>query len=310
MGLFSTMSGMPNIHADNVMKRTEGRQRFSSLPNILKSEGYKTFFAVSHVPHFDNMGGFMSMNGTDKIISENDFDKSEVLSSLGVPDHRLFEEMNNTFRTSNTPFFATILSSNNHGPWIIPEVKGKRFDNTFLYTDWALEHFFDLASKEEYFDNTIFIITADHGIPEDAIYDFDLSATHVPMIFYSPKHIASSRRNNIMSHIDLTETILGLLEIPHKTSSFSRNILSLPESENGFALVQEGMKIGLIYNDWYIIDRLGSNPSLYKYKSKTPTYDYSKDSTQIVKDLRHKLHSLYFLSNEMIFEMQASVSNY
>ncbi len=310
MGLFSTISGLPNLHATNVMKRTEGRQEFSALPSILKSKGYTTYFGVSHVPNFDNMGGFMSINGTDKIISENDFDKSEVLSSLGVADHNLFEKLNNTFTSSDKPFFATVLSTNNHGPWIIPEVENKSFENTFLYTDWALEHFFELASKEPYFENTIFVITADHGIPENPIYDFDLSATHVPLLIYSPKFIKPEIRHNIMSHMDISETILGIIKLPHKSSNYSKNILSLEDSYSGFALVQEGSKIGLIYNDWYLIDRLGSNSSLYKYKSENPEYDYSKDSTEVVKEMKTKLHSLYFLSNDMIYNMKASPASY
>lgn len=310
MGLFSTIAGLPNAHATNIMKRTEGRQKFSSLPGILKSNGYSTYFGISHVPNFDNMGGFMSINGTDKIISEFDFDKSEVLSSLGVPDHRLFEKMNKLFSTSEKPFFATILSSNNHGPWIIPEVEGNSFDNTFVYTDWALDHLFELASKEEYFENTIFVVTADHGIPENPIYDFDLSATHVPLLMYAPKYLKPEVRKNIMSHIDIQETILGILNLPHRTANYSRNILSFENSEDGFALVQEGNKVGLIYDNWYLIDRLGSNSSLYKYNSPNREYDYSKDSIKILEDLQKKLHSLYYISNEMIYDMKASAESY
>ncbi len=310
MGLFSTISSLPNVHAINIMKRTEGRQKLSSLPAILKDNGYTTYFAVSHVPNFDNLGGFMSINGTDEIISELDFDQSEVISSLGIADHVLFEKMNETFASSKAPFFATILSTNNHGPWIIPVVENKTFDDTFIYTDWALEHFFDLAAKEKYFENTIFIVTADHGIPEDGIYDFDLSATQIPLIFYSPKYIKADTISNIMSQMDISETLLGMLKLPHQTCSYSRNILSLENNDNGFALVQEGSKIGFIYDDWYIIDRLGSDPSLYKYRSDNPKHDYAKDSTNVVDALKRKLHSLYYLSNEMIYSMKASPEAY
>ncbi len=310
MGLFSSISGMPNSHVGNVMKRTEGRQKFTSLPLILKQNGYKTYFGVSHVPNFDNMGGFMSINGTDKIISELDFDESESLSSLGVPDHRLFEKMNQTLSLLEKPFFATILSTNNHGPWIIPEVKNEHFDDTFLYTDWALEHFFELASQEKYFENTIFVITADHGIPQDAIYDFDLSATHVPLIIYAPKLLKHEDRQNITSHIDISEIILGALKISHNTTSFSHNILSFDNNETGFAIFQEGGKLGFIYDNWYLIDRLGSNSSLYKYKSENNKFDYANDSTQVLQDLKRKMHALYLLGNDMIFKMKVSEDSY
>ncbi len=310
MGLFSSISGMPNSHIGNVMKRTEGRQKFTSLPHILKRNGYRTYFGVSHVPNFDNMGGFMSINGTDKIISELNFDESESLSSLGVPDHRLFEKMNQELSQSEKPFFATILSTNNHGPWIIPEVKNKQFDDTFLYTDWALEHFFELASKEKYFENTIFVITADHGIPQDAIYDFDLSATHVPLVIYAPKLLKHVDRQNITSHIDIPEIILGALKISHNTTSFSHDILSFDNNNRGYALFQEGGKLGFIYNNWYLIDRLGSNSSLYKYQSEYNKIDYANDSTQVLQDLKRKMHALYLLGNDMIDNMKSSEEIY
>ncbi len=310
MGLFTSLFGMPNVYGKSIMKRNEGQQRFSGLINILAQNGYSSFFGVSHDPNFDNMAGFLRENGLEKVISQFDFPQKEVLSTLGVPDHMLFEKMNSTFANAQQPFVGVMLSTNNHGPWIIPQVPGKTFHSTFDYTDWALKHFFDLASREDYFKNTIFIITADHGGAMTPIYDFDLQATHIPCLIYNPNFIPAKTVRNITGHIDLTQTILGMLKIDYQTTNLGRDILHMKNDSTGFALMEEGKMIGFLWNGWYLIDRLGGKPSLYRYRSQNPTYDYAGEKKELLRSLQQKARSYYYTANDMILNRKADPSKW
>ncbi|QLH52912.1 MAG: hypothetical protein CH6_0361 [Candidatus Kapaibacterium sp.] len=311
MGLFSSLFGLPNLTGKSLLARSIGQQDFNGLPNILKKNGYVGYFAVSHDPNFDNMAGFLHGNGVEHTIAQFDFPQSYVLSSLGIPDHILFERMNHVFARSPRPFFAVILSTNNHGPWIIPKVEGKSFHSTFDYTDWALEHFFELAKKEKYFDSTIFVITADHGLVENPIYDLPLEGVHVPLLIYAPSFLKPSLSKTIGSHIDIQNTILSLLRIPFETTNIGRNLLSnKPENESGFAIFHEGQSLGIIYNDWFLIDRLKSKCSLYKYKSDNPTFDYSTTYPDTVEFLQNILEALYYRCNKMVLERKVSPESY
>jgi len=303
MGVFSSLFGMPNIIGKSIMVQSIGQQSFHGLPNILKENGYVCYFAVSHDANFDNMAGFLRGNGVDEVVSQFDFPSNLVLSSLGIPDHILFEKMNEVFSKSQEPFFGIILSTNNHGPWIVPKVEGKSFVSTFDYTDWALRHFFELAKKERYFHNTIFVVTADHGIAENSRYDLPLEGVHVPLVFYAPNILKPGVRKVIGSHIDVPNTVLSLLSIPFYTTNYGRNLFDYDSSiDKGFAVFHEGQTLGIIFDDWYLIDRLKSNCSLYKYKSKDPTFDYSNQYPDTVEFLRRILEGIYYRGNKMLLE--------
>jgi phosphoglycerol transferase MdoB-like AlkP superfamily enzyme len=306
MGVFSTLFGMPNVAGQSIMKRNEGQQIFSGLPNILKKQGYHIYFGISHDPNFDNMAGFLRSNGADSVISQFDFPQSEVLSSLGVADHKMFARMNELLRKSPQPFLSIILSSNNHGPWIIPEVKDHTFISTLHYTDWALEYFMHLASQEDYFRNTIFAVTGDHGKSETPVYDFDLQSTHIPLVIYDPENEKAQVRQNICSQIDVEQLLSGILHRDYITTALGRDVIHLPNQQDGFAMMQEGKMLGLVWNDWYLIDRIGGTPSLYRYRSDTPIHDYASEKPELVAHLQQMLRSYYFVGNDMILHMKVS----
>ncbi len=310
MGLFSSLFGMPNVYGKSILKRNEGQQEFSGIHNILSRKGYHSYFAVSHDPNFDNMAGFLRGNGVEKIISQFDFPQTEVLSTLGVADHKLLEKMNDVFRRAEQPFVATILTTNNHGPWIIPEVPGRTFQSTFEYTDWALHHFLQLAQKEDYFRNTLFVITGDHGKAETPGYDLNLQAFHIPCVFYSPGFVRPQEIRNIAGQTDLTQMIMDFLQMDYHTTNLGRNVLNFPNDSTGFAMFQEGTKIGFIRDQWYLIDRLSGEPSLYRYRSKEPRHDYAGEKPELLGELQRDARSLFFVANDMILKRKVSAGHW
>mgnify|MGYP001080119171 CR=1 FL=1 len=307
MGVFSTLFGYPNLLGKNLMARNIGQQSFNGLPNILKENGYTGYFGVSHDPNFDNMAGFLRGNGVDHIVSQFDFPPNMVISTLGIPDHILFEKMNKVFSASPRPFFGIILSTNNHGPWVIPKVEGKSFVSTFDYTDWALEHFFELAKKENYFDSTVFIITADHGVVENPRYDLPLEGVRIPLLIYCPKILSPAVFETIGSQLDIPNTILSILRIPFFTKNFGKNILcNFGKQNKGFAIFHESQTLGIICNDWYLIDRLKSSVSLYKYCSDNPLKDYSEVYPDTARFLKEILEGIYCFTTRMVSERKIS----
>ncbi|MCX6146022.1 MAG: sulfatase-like hydrolase/transferase [Candidatus Kapabacteria bacterium] len=309
MGLFSSMFGLPSTYGENQMQRRETQQKFIGLPSVLRENGYKTIFGVPHDATFDNMGPFMHENGVDEVVDRFNFRLDQVISPMGVPDHLLFEKMNDRMKDLQEPFLSVMLSSSNHGPWVIPKVDGKKFNNTLEYSDWALEHYFSLAQKEKYFENTIFVISGDHGIGINPIYELDLSSTHIPLLFYNPKLIKPKKIDNITSHIDLPNSILSFLKIDFTTSNFGRNIFDFENNGNGIALMQEGKNLGLVYNDWYLLDNLKGDPYLYKYRSNNPRADLSKKFPDTLKLLQEYARSYYFAGNDLIFNKKLAKSN-
>jgi phosphoglycerol transferase MdoB-like AlkP superfamily enzyme len=224
-GIFSVLYSFPALLARHTMTDAIIPQ-YSGLPYIMKSNGYKTVFFTTHDEQFDNEGGFVTANNMDSVIGLKDYPASAKLSTLGVPDHFMFDfaiPVFNKYHQQKQPFFSVMVTTSNHGPYIIP--KGIPFkpkhtevrDGVVEYADWAIGHFIDSASKLPWFDNTIFVFVADHGTYEgDYIGDMGYSLNHIPCIIYSPLlKDAPKVINKPGGQIDIGPTIAGLLHLPY-----------------------------------------------------------------------------------------------
>ena len=89
------------------------------------------------------------------------------------------------------PFFATLLSISNHPPYIIPpyfKPHSKETEEQIVeYADWSLRKFMDEASRQPWYENTIFVFLADHGkLVGSPKSDMPLTYHHIPLIIYEP----------------------------------------------------------------------------------------------------------------------------
>ena len=275
-GVYSTLFGQPALMHKHSMNSTIIPKMEGGLPNILKENGYKTIYFTTHDDQFDNIGGFLLANGIEKIISVKDYPKNEVKSTLGVPDHvmlnRAIEEI--TKLGSNNPFFATILTASNHGPYIYPEnislvAKSKDIkDKMIEYSDWAIGEFIEKANQETWFGNTVFVFIADHGTYKGKTnYELPLSYHHTPLLIYSPSKLKPKKVENIGLQIDVPALISSYLGIENnKTLGIDFEINS---RKYGFFSADD--KLGVIDNEYFYIWNKNGNEYLYKYKTSDQT---------------------------------------
>ncbi len=293
-GILGSLYGYPSVPGKSPMKQVTSQDNMWGLPSILSKYGYHTMFFTTHDPHFDNMQGFLKSNGMQEVYSLFDFDESQKLSTLGVPDHVMFDSALEHFRNNNgRPFFAALLSGSNHGPWIVPEVPfGQLPDslpdaqrlNAFKYSDWALGRFLEQISSDSAFANTIVLVTGDHGLLIKPIYDLDLSLFQVPLLVLDPlKRAGEPRRvEQIGSQVDIVATIMGLLQLDYDNFTFGHDLLAADSSRHGYAVFSEGYKIGIVEDGLYAIIRPGHEHSLYRFSS--PGLDLAKhESDQLAR---------------------------
>jgi phosphoglycerol transferase MdoB-like AlkP superfamily enzyme len=237
-GVYSSLFGFPSLPNHHHMKDLKHQQPYGGLARELSSQNYHTIFFTSHDDQFDNMGGFLSANGFNEIVSQQDYPREKILNTLGVPDHELFAEAEsrlNVIAKNGQPFFATILTTSNHGPYELP--KGIAFNphsdkmQTQLteYADWSIGKFLESCSDESWFDSTIFIFTGDHGA---IVNDLDMYLTYhkVPLIIYAPKIFPPSINHNLGGQIDIYPIIMSLLDRPYENNGFGIDILRIPHS--------------------------------------------------------------------------------
>ncbi|CAN5370251.1 LTA synthase family protein [soil metagenome] len=233
-GIYSSLYGFHSLPMVHHMKDLAHQQPYTGLPGTLLAQGYQTTFFTTHDDQFDNMAGFLLPNGFEKIISEKDYDRKDVLSTLGVPDHvmfgRVIKEIVEMSKTGK-PFFAAMISGSNHEPLVFPENISLKTHSPGMeeqmveYADWSIGQFLNNASKYSWFDSTIFVFTGDHGGLTDG-FDRYLAFHHLPLIIYAPKIYPQPQLiNSVGGQADIYATVCGLLNISHTNNSMGIDLM-------------------------------------------------------------------------------------
>ena len=175
------------------------QNRIGFMGQLALEQGYKTIFLQSsdHKSfHFDSIAsraGFTNYYGAEEIPNLHEHPKPP--STWGTWDHNTFQFANKLFAQSEKPFMGFIFTSTTHTPWIIPEERWNKygghtdrdaFRNSLFYADWALGQLMEAAQKAGYFDNTIFIITADHVDEFVENSKFVPNQFHIPLLIFGP----------------------------------------------------------------------------------------------------------------------------
>ncbi|MEZ4484639.1 MAG: LTA synthase family protein [Syntrophotaleaceae bacterium] len=282
-GVYSSLTSFPNLPGyEYLMKMMEANQEFSGLPTVLDRHGYQTLFLYNGLFSWDNKEGFFRQHGIRRFIGTEDYQNPTFVDPVwGVSDHDVFARANAEFRdmAEKGPFMGVVLTLSNHAPFNLPEPlpfarieTGSDLDgryNGMRYADWALGEFFRQASQESYFENTLFVITGDHGFASPPmITPMQLSRFHVPLLFYAPgllgREAAASDRRQPSGYRAEHPRPAGAGR-PHQC--WGRNLFALPATDEGFAVVKPsgGDRVALIEGDRVLVVAPKGKPSLYRY---------------------------------------------
>lgn len=230
-GMTATLYSFPALMFRNLMKGTVTPRR-KGIATVLKQYGYENMFFMTHEAQYDNMKAFFSTNGYDDIYSQENYPASEVVNSFGVSDHFEFGYALNTISQkakSGKPFMATILTVSNHPPYIIPaffKPKTKEKETQIVeYADWAIGDFLRKASKEPWYQNTIFVIQADHGkMVGKSEGELPQSYNHIPLIIFGPG-VPCEQYEGLGMQVDVMPTLFGLMHLNYEYEGFGVDLL-------------------------------------------------------------------------------------
>ncbi len=270
-GIYSSLFSFPALFMLHPMKNAD-MKKYNGLSYWLRKSGYTNYFFTSHDGQFDNIEGFLMNNDFDRVYSKKDYPQEKILSTLGVPDDYLLKyalkEIDDVGRTGK-PFFAAILTSSDHGPYVVPhyyETKTKDVKiRAVEYADWSLKKFLRLASSKKWFNNTYFIFIADHGAAIDPIYEIPLSYHHTPLIIFSPILKESKTVEKIGGQIDVFPTIMGLLKLPYINNTLGIDLLK--ETRPAIYFTADN-KYGVLSDSLFLIADTQGRESLFRYRDK------------------------------------------
>lgn len=234
-GVLGTVFGSLPFGEHGLAALGERMPRHDSLLSILKGQGYDLRFYSGSNMDFDNEGIFLRRQGVGTIVSEKDYGPpAQRANDWGYADRELVEmALRREAAARAQPFAAILQTTSMHSPFTFPgkEVYLRRVDQhvarlklgdrpeyrngrdifaSVLYTDDALRLFFERAATLPGFDNTVFVITGDHRLPELPM-DTRIERYHVPLIVYSPLLKAPRRIKAVSSQFDIAPSLLAWL---------------------------------------------------------------------------------------------------
>jgi phosphoglycerol transferase MdoB-like AlkP superfamily enzyme len=299
-GIEAVVTGFLPTPARSVVKLGSSQHDFFTIAQLLSDFDYSTSFIYGGEAHFDNMRRFFSQNGFEKIIDEKDYEQPDFYGSWGVSDGDLFDKAHETFRQqhdSGKPFFSLVFTSSNHSPFDFPdgqielvEQPKATVSNAVKYTDHALGEYIKMAKQSPYWEDTIFLIIADHS---DRVFGSELvpiSQFRIPGLILGagvkPKVV-----NRITSQVDMLPTMLSMIGI---TSSHPAIGIDLTRSDltnvPGRAIMQYGGNQAYMEGEDVVIHQKNLPLQQYRYKDGVLTLATSKNSK--LQD-RARAHALW-----------------
>ena len=271
-GIYSTFTSYPVVFRNHALKRIPVLQ-YDGIAATLQKNGYQTAYFTTHDKEFDNVAGFLSQNGVERIVSQADYPISEVKTTLGVPDDYLFRHAMPIFdemASTDRPFCAVMMTASDHGPYYLPDYFEPRSEELKYqiteYADWSLRQFITMAKEKPWFDNTLFVFVADHGAALDTDYSIPLSYFHTPLVFYMSKHLQAVENEAIASQMDVFPTVMGILGKGYVNNSFG---IDLRKEERRYAYFMGDDKYGVLDGEWLLINKPSEEQvGLYRYLEK------------------------------------------
>jgi phosphoglycerol transferase MdoB-like AlkP superfamily enzyme len=255
-GLEAVTLCLPPSPGESIIKRPDNSGLFST-GKVLREKGYIVQFLYGGDSYFDNMETFFSGNGYE-VIDKKSFTKDEITfgNIWGVCDEDMYNKAIQVFNDNaktGKPFLGHIMTASNHRPFTYPEGKidiphdSKSRNGGVKYTDYAIGRFIEMAKKQSWFDNTVFVITADHCASSAGKTEIPLDKYHIPALIYAPGYVKHQQVDELVSQIDIMPTVFGLMHFSYNSYFYGEDIFS-PDYKSR-ALVATYQNLGYWKND-------------------------------------------------------------
>lgn len=231
--LASVMLSVPAIPTPYVLS-PYFNNRICALPCLLRADGYETAFFCGQPNSGMGFQAFCNLLGFEHFFGMNEYgDRRDFDGFWGIWDEEFLQYMAGEIGNLQEPFLASVFTLSSHHPFNVPERYRDTFPDgviplhkTIRYSDYAIRRFFSTASEQLWFDNTLFVLVADHinGTVHEE-YNNPADQFAVPVIFYKPDGSLKEYRTGVAQQNDIMPTVLGYLNYnkPYLAFGFDLN---------------------------------------------------------------------------------------
>jgi phosphoglycerol transferase MdoB-like AlkP superfamily enzyme len=293
-GLPSAVASIPSLGIPYFLSPFSGND-INSLGSLLKTEGYHSSFFHGAPNGSMGFNSFMNLAGFEHYYGMSEYDNDDDFDGMwGIWDEKFLNFYANKLSEFPQPFVSSFFSVSSHHPFELPE----EYANTFKggrepilkcveYTDYSLKKFFAKISKEDWYENTLFVITADHT-SSNVLFEESFTAWggySVPVIYFRPDHSLAGIDSTITQQIDIMPSVLGYLGYAKPYIGYGRNVFSGNQTpfafnynsgyqlfEDSYLLLFNGQESTAFYNfkedKLLTTNLLGQLPDLVKQKEQ------------------------------------------
>lgn len=292
-GIEAVTSGFSPTPANAIVKLPKGQQNFYTIAQTLNHHGYHTQFIYGGESHFDNMKGYCLGNGFCDIQDLPTFIKPQFIGSWGACDEDLYDKAHQQFtelNQSEKPFFSLVFTTTNHSPYEYPEGRIEPYnspaatrENTVKYSDYAFGEFIKKAKGSDYWNDTIFIVVADHDSRVYGDQAIPIDYFKIPAIIFGGG-IEPKKDDRIASQIDLPSTLLSLIGIDNFGPMIGHDLTQDIDQSKLRAMMQYHNTFGWMNNDNQAVIFQPDKPAeTYSYDVKTHQLNTVKLPDQLVE---------------------------
>jgi phosphoglycerol transferase MdoB-like AlkP superfamily enzyme len=229
-------ASLPTLMDSPYISSPYGNNKIEALPSLLKKHGYTSAFYHGATNGSMSFDGFAKLAGFDYYVGRTEYNnEAHSDNKWGILDEYFNPWVAEQMNSLPQPFMASLFTLSSHHPYFIPEHMKKKVKQgpqpicaSINYADIALQSFFDKARKQDWYENTIFVLLADHTpASSTAFYSQRSQMYRIPMAIYDPTGALKPQRfNKVTQQMDLMPTVLDLMNIESDYYGFGNSIFS------------------------------------------------------------------------------------
>ncbi len=276
-GLEALSLAIPPTPGQSIVRRPNNENMFT-MGSVLKTKGYDVNYIYGGNSFFDNMGYFFS-HSSYTVLDKRDIPDSLVnhTTAWGVDDEAAFnytlQQCDKSYNSGKL-FFNHIMTVSNHRPYTFPDGRidipsaAQAVAGGVKYTDYAINKFLLDAQKKPWFNNTLFVIVADHCAKSAGKTDLPVNRYHIPCFIYAPGLIKPGIEQRLTSQIDLAPTVLGMMNLDYTSRFMGYDIYRAPANDERI-FISTYQDMGYVKGDTLVVLSPQQKAVMYKIDFST-----------------------------------------
>ena len=273
-GIAAISASIPALMEDPYIFSAYQANQLDGIASLLKKEDYTSGFFHGANPGSMGFENFAHLCGFDYYFDRRNYkNDADYDGHWGIWDRPFFQYTAQILDTFPEPFYAQLFSLSSHHPYIVEpfyeqlQPKSMPMYRSIRYTDFALRQFFQTASQMPWFDNTLFIITADHtGFSRVYKYKSRIGRYQIPILIYKPNSKLKGRQKGVAQQIDILPTVLDFIDFTAPYTSFGNSMLDTTSQRYAYMYLNQ---LYQILDERFIL--------LFDEEKTLGLYDYIQD---------------------------------